>query len=134
MKTDGSEIRTIKFGSTPADTDKLASKVITGEKTATSSIYDYHLMGLKQSANLGEHFSVLNSTDKEVAIIEIEKVDIVSFGDITEEFAIQEGDGSLDNWLAIHRPYYSRLLNDIGKTLDNETLLVCEWFKLARTS
>lgn len=122
----------IKFGSSPIDIDNLANKVLTGEKTATSSLLDYYLKGLKSKSKTGDYFSVLNSLDKEVAVVRVEKVEIVRFGEIAETFAIEEGDGSLDNWLAVHRPYYSKLLSEIGKELNQETLLVCEWFKVVK--
>lgn len=122
-------IEKIKFGSLPSEMDELASKVITGEKIATSSLLDLYLIGKKKRSKEGNLFSILNSADEEVAIVRIEKIQIVKFKDITEEFAKEEGDGSLDNWKAIHIPYYSKLLSSIGKELGAETLLVCEWFK-----
>lgn len=122
----------VKFGSSPIEIDDLANKVLTGEKTATSSLLDYYLNRLKKVSNVGDYFSILNSSDKEIAIAMVEKVEIVKFGDITETFAIEEGDSSLENWLAIHRPYYSKLLSEIGKELNQETLLVCEWFKVIK--
>ena len=60
----------------------------------------------------------------------ISKVELIRFGEITEQFAIEEGDGNLDNWLTIHEFYYSKQLSEIGKGLNFETLLVCEWFEL----
>ena len=73
---------------------------------------------------------ILNSTNREVAKVRIEKIETKKFGDITEEFAIEEGDESLENWQAIHLPYYSGLLSSIGKELNTNTLLVCEWFRV----
>ena len=132
LKTREMEIGKIKFGSSPNDIDDLASKVLTGEKTATSSLLDYYFMGLKKMSEIGSYFSILNSFDKEIAIVRIEKIKIIRFKDVTEEFAIQEGDGSLENWLIIHQPYYSGLLSEIGKELGVDTLLVCEWFKVVQ--
>lgn len=104
-----------------------------GEKVATSSLLDYHLQGLKPASKVGDYFSIQNSSDKEVAIVRVEKIEVIKFGDITKTFAIEEGDGSLENWLAIHRPYYSKLLTEIGKELSQDTLLVCEWFRVIKT-
>lgn len=64
--------------------------------------------------------------------MKIEKIENIKFGDITENFAKEEGDGSLENWLTIHQPYYFKQLSDIGKELSEETLLVCEWFKVIK--
>jgi uncharacterized protein YhfF len=124
------EIEKIKFGSSSVEIDNLANKVLTGEKVATSSLLDYHLLNIKKPGKAGDCFSVLNSLDEEIALVKIERVQTVRFGDITEKFAIEEGDGSLENWLTIHKPYYSQLLTAIGKELNPETLLLCEWFKI----
>lgn len=124
----------IKFGSLPDEIDDLAQKVLTGEKVATSSLYDYYLVGLKEMSKVGDCFSVVDSSEKEIAVVKIEKVEIIKFSDVTNTFSIEEGDGSLENWKAIHKPYYSKLLFDIGKELNTETLLVCEWFKIIQIS
>lgn len=117
---------TIQFG---GDTDKLAQKVLTGEKTATSSLYDYYLLNLKKMSRVGDYALVIDSSGKDVCTIRIEKVEIVKFKDITELFAREEGDGNLANWLEIHTAHYSFQLEKIGKYLTGETELVCEWFK-----
>lgn len=117
----------IQFGTT---TDKLAKKVLTKEKIATSSLYDYYCMNLKETIKENEYASILDSHGREVCIIQINKIEIVEFQNITEEFAIAEGDGNLENWLRIHTEYYSLLLEKIGKKLTGETKLLCEWFKV----
>ena len=101
----------IQFG---CDTDELADKVLSGEKTATSSLYD--------------------SQGKEKCIVKIERIEIVDFQDITEEFAVNEGDGCLDNWIKIHTEYYSSLLEKIDKKLTGRTKLVCEWFSVVSSN
>lgn len=115
----------IQFGSA---TDELAEKVLTGEKTATSSLYDYYRMNLKEKIKENEYASVLDSHGREICIIQIKRIDIIEFQNITEEFAIDEGDENLGNWLKIHTDYYSLLLEKIGKKLTGETKLLCEWF------
>jgi len=123
-------IEKIKFGGTSFEIDDLANKVLIGEKVATSSLLEYYLIGKKKRSKTGNLFSILDSADREVAVVRIEKIENVKFGDITEEFAKEEGDGSLDNWRTIHEPYYSELLSSVGKELNKDTLLVCEWFKI----
>jgi uncharacterized protein YhfF len=126
------DIEKIKFGGSLSEIDTLANKVLTGEKIATSSLFDLYLLGKKKQSKVGDIFSILNSVDKEVAIVEIQKIQIAKFRDITEKFAKEEGDGSLTNWLLIHKSYYSGQLSEIGKELNEETLLVCEWFKVVQ--
>jgi len=121
----------IQFGDTSHEINDLAQKVLTGEKVATSSLLDYYLIGKKKQSNVGDFFSILNADNEEVTIVQIERIETLKYGDVTEAFAIEEGDGSLENWKSIHQPYYSRLLSAIDKELTNETLLLCEWFKKA---
>lgn len=120
----------IKFGSADEVIDELARKVLSGEKTATLSLLDYYKHGLKDSCTVDDYISILDSSDNQVAVARIVKSEIVRFEIITESFAIEEGDGSLANWIMIHRPYYSHQLSVIGKELTDDTKLVCEWFQV----
>lgn len=115
----------IQFGSAA---DELAEKVLKGEKIATSSLYDYYSANLKEMININEYASVLDSRGREICIIQIKRIEVIEFKNITEQFAIDEGDGNLVNWLKIHTEYYSFLLTKIGKRLTGETKLLCEWF------
>lgn len=110
--------------------DELASKVLTGEKTATSSLLHYYKENLKKLSTVNDYMAILDSSDNQIAVVRVVKTEIVKFGDVSESFAIDEGDGNLDNWLNIHRPYYSNQLLLIGKELDNNTELICEWFQV----
>lgn len=120
----------IQFG---CDTDELADKVLSGEKTATSSLYDYSLMN-QEEIKVNEYASILDSQGKEKCIVKIERIEIVDFQDITEEFAVNEGDECLDNWIKIHTEYYSSLLEKIDKKLTGRTKLVCEWFSVVSSN
>lgn len=119
-----------KFGSTADEIDDLANKVLQGEKTSTSSLLDLYSIKQKKFSKLGEYVSILDSTNQEVALIRILKMEIIKFKDIPESFAIAEGDGSLENWRTIHKKHYSNQLSGIGKELTEDTELVCEWFNL----
>lgn len=79
---------------------------------------------------VNECASILDSYGNEVCIVKIEKVAIIQFQNITEAFAVEEGDGDLHNWLKIHTEYYTAQLEKIGKKLMGSTELVCEWFKV----
>ena len=125
-------IHKIKFGSSKKEIDELAEKVIKGEKIATSSLLEYYKAELKQPSKVGDYAYILNSSNEEVAIVKINKIEIRKFKDISETFAAQEGDENLQNWLNIHHPYYSKQLADIEKELTGDTELVCEWFHIEK--
>lgn len=125
-------IHNIKFGSKEKEIDDLAEKVLKGEKTATSSLLDYYTLGLKQLSQIGDLAYILNSRDEKLAIVKIEKIEIIRFKDITDAFAKEEGDGNFENWFNIHHSYYSQQLAKIGKQLTDDTELVCEWFTIQK--
>lgn len=110
--------------------DELAQKVLSGEKIATSSLYDYYCMNLKEMSKINDYASILDSYGNEICVVKIVKIEIIPLQNITESFAIEEGDGNLSNWLKIHTEYYSVQLERIGKVLTGDTELVCEWFKV----
>lgn len=110
--------------------DELAQKVLSGEKIATSSLYDYYRMNLKEMSKIKDYASILDSHGNEICVVKTVKIEIIPLKNITESFAIEEGDGNLSNWLKIHTEYYSVQLERIGKVLTGDTELVCEWFKV----
>ena len=120
----------IKFGNTDEDIDLLALKVLSGSKIATSSLLEYYRLGLKSLSTVDDYMAILDSSDNQVAVVRVVRIEIMKFGDIPESFAVEEGDGSLANWKMIHRYYYSGQLSAIGKELTNDTELVCEWFRI----
>lgn len=91
MKINGIEIPKISFGGTDPEKDDLAGKVVKGQKTSTSSLEEYYLLGLKKRSKVGDYFSVLDSSGKEVALVRIEKIGNIQFGNVTEKFAVEEG-------------------------------------------
>ena len=117
----------IQFG---GNTDELAGKVLSGEKIATSSLYAYYRMNLKEMSKVGDYVSILDSSGNEECVVRIERMEIVQFQNITEAFAIEEEDSSLCNWLTIHTEYYSTQSEKLGEKFTGETDLVCEWFRV----
>lgn len=121
-----------QFGGNDSQIDDLALKTLKGEKTSTSSLYDYYLLGKKEMSRVGDIAVILNSNNEEVCKVRINWIEVVDFKNITEKFAKEEGDGSLENWLQIHNQYYSEQLNKINKELTPDTKLVCEWFSVVK--
>lgn len=80
-------------------------------------------------SRVGDHGVILDGSNEERAIVRIMKMAIFRYSEIDEDFANEEGDGSLSNWRAIHEEYYQRHLHKIGKELTASTELVCMWFE-----
>ncbi|KEK24152.1 ASCH domain-containing protein [Bacillus gaemokensis] len=110
--------------------DYLAQLVIDGVKTATCSGHIFYELENVSLPTTGDYSVILNSNEKPVAIIQTVEVTLTPMNEVTEEFAIAEGDGSYQNWKEIHERYFRSKLNEIGHEFSKDMLLVCERFKL----
>lgn len=93
----GDEIDAWQFGAEP---DLLAKLVVDGTKTATASAYDLYELDEEELPQVGSYDIVLDSNDEAICIIEITKVDIVPFKDVSADHAFKEGEGdkTLEWW------------------------------------
>lgn len=86
----GDEIDAWQFGAEP---DLLAKLVVDGTKTATASAYDLYELDEEELPQVGSYDIILDSNDEAICIIEITKVDIVPFKDVSADHAFKEGEG-----------------------------------------
>lgn len=118
----------VKFGGTEKEQNELAKKVITGEKTATSSLMYLQEIGKVSQTSIGDIWIIEDGSGNPKAKVKVTKVEPISFGKITEEFALLEGDGSYQNWYDIHHAYYGDVMKKYGQILTDETILECVYF------
>lgn len=110
--------------------DELAQAVIDGRKTATCSALVLYELENQPVPVVEEYSIILNSLEEPVAIIKTVDVSIIPMNEVTEEFALAEGDGSYRNWKEIHERYFKRELGKVGLEFSEDLLLVCERFEL----
>jgi uncharacterized protein YhfF len=115
------------FGDTP---EKLAELVIAGVKTATCSGHVFYELENEPLPSIDEYSIILNSKEQPVAIIKTVEVSLIPMNEVTEEFAIAEGDGTYEKWKSIHVNYFSSELQKYGLEFSEDMLLVCEQFEL----
>ncbi|MGY3779103.1 ASCH domain-containing protein [Isobaculum melis] len=120
------------FGNTKEMADELAELVLAGEKIATSSLLELYDYREAKISEVGDYALLLNGDSDAVAVVKVVRTTIQRFGDIDEQFAKEEGDGSLANWLAIHLPYYTQQLARIDQPFSNDVLLHCIWFEVVK--
>ena len=102
-----------------------AAGVLSGEKSATSSLAaDYPV-----PPRPGDHAVVTELDGTPRAAIEYLSVERMRFGDADEAFARAEGDGTLANWLSIHRRYFGTRCAAHGLALDDDTELLRMFFR-----
>lgn len=112
-----------------ASADWLADLVVEGKKTATTSGYIFYELEKEALPQVGEYYIVLNGADEPVAIIQIQSVDVMPMNEVSEEFALAEGEGDYSFWWDAHEAFFSELLKDYQKDFTPDMLVVCETFK-----
>lgn len=117
--------------------DQLVGAILAGAKTSTSSLMaDYERDG-EALPQVGERSVVMDSRDRPVAVIETTEVRVVRLGDVDLQHAIDEGEGyeSVSAWRAGHENFWHSPearaeLGDPAFTVDDDTLMVAERFRL----
>ncbi|AYV66209.1 ASCH domain-containing protein [Niallia circulans] len=112
-----------------ASADWLAELVVNGKKTATTSGYVFYEIEKEAIPKVGEYYIILNGKENPVAIIEIESVQIVPMNEVTEEFALAEGEGDYQFWWDAHEKFFTELLKEYDIAFTQDMLVVCERIK-----
>lgn len=104
--------------------EKLKELVLSGEKTATTGLWE---VGDK-IPKVGEYAGILDKNGKRFCIIQYTNVEVKSFLDVDFEFAVLEGEGdkNIEQWRQSHRKYFKKYYQDFS----DQSLVVCSQFKL----
>ncbi len=121
-----------RFGNTEKMANELAALVLSGVKTATSSLL-WTLEQEQQSVvRVGDYSIVTDWKHHPVCIIQTTEVTIVPFRDIDAQFAYNYGEGerTLVWWKQQLWDYYRQECTRIGRQATEEMPLVCERFQI----
>ena len=117
--------------------DKLVAAILSGEKTSTTGLYEENVRTGEVLTTVGERSAVLDSREERVAVIETTEVIVKRMGDVDLAFAIEEGEGfeTVEQWREAHVRFFesadlAAILGDPPVVVDDETLVVCERFRL----
>ncbi|CAM3816408.1 ASCH domain-containing protein [Alkalicoccus chagannorensis] len=110
------------------EADWLADLVVTGKKTATCSGLAFYEMENEALPQAGEYDIVLDSREAPAAVIQVTSVDIVPMNEVSEAFALAEGEGDYDEWWRAHEAFFREELPAIGRSFSPDMRLVCERF------
>ena len=124
----GDEIDAWAFG---VEADLLADLVLKGEKTATASAYDLYAVDNDPLPQEGTFDVVLDSQDQAVCIVEITKVSVEPFNQVSADHAFKEGEGdkSLAYWRQVHEDCFAEWLREAGMTFTPNSKVVLEEFR-----
>ena len=121
----GDEIDAWAFG---VDADFLADLVLRGEKTATASAYDLYAIDDESLPREGTFDIILDSQNQAVCIIEITKVSVEPFNQVSDDHAFKEGEGdkTLAYWHQVHEDCFAEWLREAGLTFTPDSKVVLE--------
>lgn len=125
----GDEVDAWAFGAEP---DLLAQLVLDGTKTATASAFDLYELEGEPLPKVGSYDIVLDSQDDAVCIIEITKVSVVPFKDVSAGHAFKEGEGdrSLAYWRQVHEELFTEWLAESHLVFNEDSKIVLEEFRV----
>lgn len=140
------------FGSTPQEADRLLELVLAGRKTATAtSLAEYEQEARRRSGTEeadgdeeagdtlvrtavdvvlpepGLLSIVLDGRQRPRALIRTTHVDVVRLGDVGEDHAGREGEGSLEDWRRVHLDLFAESAGP-GEEVTDDTMVVLERF------
>ena len=117
---------TFTFGDNRTLCDELIALVRSGKKTATCGALRDFEDGGEALPVVGRRDIALDWDGNPVFVIETEDVTVRRFSDMTEDFAVAEGENeTLQGWQSDHRAYFER---NGGWSPDMQ--LVCERFRM----
>lgn len=108
-------MRAIEFGRSGPNREHLNALVLVGNKRATAGHFerDYEALG-EPLEHVGEKLAMLDSAGNHIATLLVTRAELVRFGEVSDEFAIAEGEGDftgdefragyLPGWLAMGYP------------------------------
>lgn len=120
-------VRAYRFADTP---NELAQLVVDGVKTASSNTKHFFEQPHRHMPRPGDYNIILNKDFFPVCCIQVLTVETVKYDNVDEAFAIAEGDGSYENWDAIHTRYFEEQLAPYNLSFNRQLLLICQSFKL----
>ena len=101
------KLKTWHFG---IDNDKLVKLVLSGKKTATTSLYDEN-----DIPTVNEESILIFDNEKKACVTKTKKVIITEFKNINEELSILEGEGTFEEWRKAHIEYFKTINPDFNE-------------------
>ena len=121
-----------QVGDEKADADEGADLILTGVKTATSSLqWEYDATG-KPPPRVGAFSIVANGSAEPVCVVETTWLEVLPFSQIDADFARDYGewDGTLATWRKECWAYYSAQCKALNRIPSRDMPLLCERFRV----
>lgn len=114
------------------DPDTLVQLVVDGVKTATCSGHIFYELENERLPAVEDYSIILNSKNKPICIIRTTDVALTPMNEVSEEFAIAEGEGdrTYQYWWNEHEKVFKEELKGTGYEFSEDMILVCERFEV----
>ncbi|WP_130859451.1 ASCH domain-containing protein [Gracilibacillus phocaeensis] len=109
--------------------DWLADLVMEGKEIATSSGFVFYELEKEVLPKPDEYYIILDGQEEPAAIIQIQSVEVVPMNEVSEEFALAEGEGDYSYWWQAHETFFTASLAEYNMEFSPDMLVVCERFK-----
>ncbi|MER6500039.1 ASCH domain-containing protein [Streptomyces sp. NPDC001455] len=121
--------------------DRLVRAVLDGVKVSTTGLLAEYEAEKEELPPVGERSALIDSDGREIAVLEVTEVRVLRLGDIDLPHVIDEGEGhaSVAEWRADHERFWHgaemrEALGDPGFTVDDDTMVVAERFRVVELS
>lgn len=127
-------LRICEFGLPGPLRDRLVIAVLSGTKTATSSLLADWQRDREPLPTVGECQTVIDSGGVPVATIEITAVAVLQLAAVTDQIAVAEGEAysTAVGWRAAHERFWTQEVfpgsGEHAPVLDEDTPVVVQWF------
>ena len=121
-------LRPLELGEPGELRSRLIDLIVNGNKRATAGALDWDYEPSERIEAVGEKFAVVGNDHEHVATIQITRVEISSFADVPDEFALAEAEGDLtgDDFRQSHFKFWT----DCGYEINDESKIVMAYFEL----
>jgi uncharacterized protein YhfF len=117
--------------------DQLVAAILDGSKTSTTGVLaDFELSG-EALPEVGQREVVVDSDDQPVAVIKLTQMRVVPLAQVDLAHAVDEDEGfaTVAEWRAGHEEFWHspemrQAMNDPAFTVNGETMLVLQRFRL----
>ncbi|MFW6692646.1 ASCH domain-containing protein [Streptomyces sp. MAR4 CNX-425] len=117
--------------------DSLVAAVLSGAKTATTGLLAAYEAEGEVLAEVGDRAALLDSRGEPVAVVEVTEVRVLPLREVDLRHVLDEGEGdeTVAQWRAGHEAFFHsdemrEVLGDPGFTVDDDTLVVAERFRV----
>ena len=123
-------LRSAEFGPPGPLRDRLVALILSGRKTATSSLVSDYELECEPLPEPGELELLLDSNDRGVAVLETLAVAVVPLADAPWSQVVAEGEGhaTLAEWRRDHEEFW--VASSLTGQLDESTAVVMQEFRV----